>query len=323
VRLAAGLLIALAVAARVSSWWLPAGILAAGLLCWCAPAPRPHALARGTALTARLAGLPLFAVAFAAYLVPGRPELAAATFLLVITVIDAVGGRVPGELRGWILGVLLVGAGILVVLCLAITPVRAPGGPAPGISGVLLAVAVMVPLLRETKPRWLPGSVVVALAVGGAALYQLGPVRLGLSVTSLRDVLGAADARALGPWLAAVVALATVTAALTTLREAKTGLGGNRWAGIACGLLVAVAASLLGPLPAVLLAATVSVAEPLVAGLLRLAERRTDPRALVTVVASVAVLAVVPPRYLLLGAAATALVTLGSRYRERRDRDPV
>ncbi|WP_158894978.1 hypothetical protein [Amycolatopsis anabasis] len=261
-RLGAGLLIALAVGASAAGWWLLAGIALAV----------PVALLRGRAVrfgaAARLALVPLYASVFAAYLVPGYPVFAALAFLAVLVVADALGARIPDEWRGWIAGLLVLAAGVLVVLSVSIEPVRVEPVAAPDIPGVLVAALVTLPLLTGRPRRWLAGSAVVALAVGAAALYQLGPTRLGLSVTSLRDVLAAADALALDPWLAAVVVLATVPAALDALGEAREAFALPRpRASAICGLVAALAAAVLAPVPLLFVAAAAAVVE-VVAGFL-------------------------------------------------------
>src|SRR5438067_1116938 len=78
----------------------------------------------------------------------------------------------------------------------------------------------------------------VAVLAAFAALYQLGSVRLGLSLTSLRDLLSAADAEAVQPLLTAVAVVATVVPALAAGTEVRARAGVRGLAGL---VLAAVA----------------------------------------------------------------------------------
>jgi hypothetical protein len=102
----------------------------------------------------------------------------------------------------------------------------------------------------------------VAVLVAFAALYQLGSVRLGLSLTSLRDLLSAADADALQPLLTAVAAVATAVPALAagTGVRARTGVRGLP------GLVAAAAAAYLLPVLPVLVVAGLAVVTELLLG---------------------------------------------------------
>ncbi|HVW44211.1 MAG TPA: hypothetical protein VHC18_22970 [Amycolatopsis sp.] len=312
VRLGAGLLIAVAVGAMAAGWWLPAGVLLAGVLAWCAarPAPVPpraEPLVGGARLASRLGLLSVFGSVFGAYLVPGNAALAAASFVLVVTVAEALGAAVPGFLRAWILGILLVAGAGLVAVCLAISP-EWGNGHGSAVTGMLAAAGVIFPLLyrRESRPDWwLAGSAGVALAVCAAALYQLGPVRLGLSGVPMRDLLAAVDGQDIEPLLAGVVVIATVPAALSALRDTRGELPP-----VAGGVLAAVGAALLDPAQALLLAGALALAEVVVTSLLILSQRRRDVRAVVTAALAITLLAWLPPVYLLLAVAVVAVVAV-------------
>ncbi|HKS44551.1 MAG TPA: hypothetical protein VJT49_05445 [Amycolatopsis sp.] len=361
-RLGAGLLIALAVGAAAAGWWLLGGVVLAGSLAAVSallPSPAPNALLDGSRVAARLAMVSLFASAFAAYLVPRHSAVAAVAVVLVVTAVDAVDFALPRYFRRWLLGILLVAAAGLVAVCLAVPPVPSPA-EVPGTGGVFVAAAVLFPLLPRRANRcrgsevlapaglrphvsaavwklrphatagvWglrphttLFGAVVVALAVCAAALYQLGGVRLGLSAAPVRDLLAAVDGQAIEPLLAGVVVFATVPAALGALAEARAGF--SRVGSVAGGLLAAAGAALLGPKPALLVAAALALAEVLVASLLTLAARRWDARAVASAVLAVTMLAWLPPRCLLLafGAIAVAAAVTGSARRRARSVPP-
>lgn len=121
-------------------------------------------------------------------------------------------------------------------------------------------------------------STTLAIAVSIAALYQLGPVRLGLANTSLRDALAAADATALTTLFNTVVVLATVPALLAVLASARRELAatgpaarattGRRAAIVVTGYVLAAIATLLGPPTALAVASTLAIGDMLI-GLLR------------------------------------------------------
>ncbi|WP_199430217.1 hypothetical protein [Qaidamihabitans albus] len=267
-RLGAGLPVALAVASAAAGWGLLGGLVLAAALAACTPwtvaAGRAPRLLACTRAAARLGVLALCGTVFAAYLVPERPALAAAGFVAVVTAV-AVAGLRTVPYRRWVAGALLVAAAAFVALCVAVPPAASPARAGLDARGVLLAGAVLFPLLSGLPRLRLAVGSVVAAAVAAAALYQLGPVRLGLSPTSLRDVLGAADAAALQPLLSAVVVLATATAGLAALggahAEGVPAIGpGRSGTTVALGLGAALAAAVLGPVGALLLAAALTLA---------------------------------------------------------------
>ncbi|NKQ56514.1 hypothetical protein HFP15_26915 [Amycolatopsis sp. K13G38] len=314
-RLGAGLLIAVAAGAAAAGWWLPAGVALAGILAWCAarPAPVPERaepLVGGARYAVRLAVVPVYASVFGAYLVPGHRAFAAVAFVLVVTVASTFGVALPRFLRAWVLGILLVVGAGLIALCLAISPERGTGG-GPGATGMFAAGAALFPLLyrREAKVNWwLAGSVGAALVVCGVALYQLGPVRLGLSGVPLRDLLAAVDGQPIEPLLAGVAVIATVSAALGAFRETRGDLPP-----VAGGLAAAVGAALLDPVRALLLAAAIALAEVLISSLLTLSMRRRDVRAVLGAAFAITLLAWLPPLYLLLAVAVIAVAVVARR----------
>jgi hypothetical protein len=295
--------VALGAGAAAGGWWLLGGVVLAGLLALCAGRPAPVApraawLLDGTRAVARLAGVPLFAAAFAVYLFPQHARVAAVAVVLAVTAVDALGLALPRYPRGWLLGVLLVAAAGLVAVCVAISPVPATG-PVPGVTGMFAAGAVMYPLLaRRRVSWWLAGSVALALAVCAAALYQLGPVRLGLSDAPVRDVLAVVDGQAIEPLLAGVVVIATLPAALGSLARARAEFSPGWRSSVVCGLVAAAGAAVLGPVPALFLAATLALAEVVVASLLTLILRRRDARAVASAALAITLLAWAPPVYL-------------------------
>lgn len=126
----------------------------------------------------------------------------------------------------------------------------------------------------------------LAVAVSIAALYQLGPVRLGLANTSLRDALAAADAIALTTLFNAVVVVATVPALLAVLASARRELvatgparvaTGRRAAIVVIGYVLAVVATLLGPPMTLAVASTLTIGDMLTGFFLR--NRRCRTRA--------------------------------------------
>ncbi|MBN6041805.1 hypothetical protein [Amycolatopsis sp. 195334CR] len=307
----AGSLVVLAAGAAAAGWWLLAGIGLAGALAWLAAGlpPAGGRLAAGTRAAGRIGLLPLFGSAFAAYVVPGAPSWVAGVVVAVLVLAQALGLRPSAFTARWITGLLLVAGLALIALCLAIAPVeQAQSGPHPGPAGVLLAAVVVVPLLvrpgedtGEGRSRWWPGEgrsrwwsgerwsrwwpvapVAALLALAAAALYQLGPFRLGLSPTSLRDLLAAADAPALATMLAAVAALATVSAGLTALSSAQEEAG--RWPVLGGGLVAAVLATVLDPFQALRIAAVLALVELFAAVVL--GRSVSTPRGAVVVISS-------------------------------------
>ncbi len=183
--------------------------------------------------------------AFGAYAFPGE-RVAAGLGLLVVT---AVVGRYLARRIGWAVVLVVLGVLVVVVAVAFSVPSQAfPAGNAvPGFDGVMGAAGVLFALFtgfeRITAPH--PGDpvfsartlkvaipvlvgivFVVALAVGGAVLHQLGSARLALSPAPLRDALVAADGRALLPVLAVGAAVAAVCSLVFVLAGARRTLAG-------------------------------------------------------------------------------------------------
>lgn len=323
-RLAAGLLIALAVGARAGGWWLLGGAVVAGLLAVVAPharaelSPGPTRLVAAARVVSGLALVPLCAAVFAGYLFPRQPLAAAAAsaaVALVVTAADAAGLRLARYARAWLLGILLVAGAGFVALCFAIDPAQPVIAPQFSLGGLIAAAAVVFPLLRRTgpvpaTPWWIGGAVGAVLFVAGGALYQLGPVRLALSGVPVRDALTALDGRVLDPLLGGVVVLATVPAALLAVGAARAELATPRMS-VAGGLAAAVAAALLDPEQALLFAAAAALTEVLVTAVLSMTGG-VSARGVVAAILAVTLLAWLPPAYLLATVVAVAVTTVAS-----------
>ncbi|GAA4658304.1 hypothetical protein [Amycolatopsis dongchuanensis] len=267
--------------------------------------PRAVPLLTAARTVARLALVPVFASACGTYLLPQYRVPVALAVVVIVAAGDGAGAVLPRFVRGWVLGILLVGAAGLVALCLAIAPERGVGS-GPGFAGIFAAAAVLFPLLTRQKPdRWLAGTVVVAAVLCAVALHQLGPVRLGLSDAPLRDLLAAVDGQAIEPLLAGIVVIATVPAALGALTGARGAL--PRPSGsLLCGLLAAAGAVFLTPAQALLVAAALALAEVLVTSLLTLPHARS----VVSAALAITLLAWFPGLDLLLALAVLALGVL-------------
>ncbi|MCP2179325.1 hypothetical protein [Prauserella alba] len=233
------------------------------------PGPGPGRLVDGFGRAARLAIVVLAASTFAAYLVPDHRPAAAVLLVAGVAVADVAGIRLDAYWRRWVGGLLLLAAAAFVAVCLGVSPAPSHaaepvGGDTPWgvVGGVLSAAAVFVPVLRGRSRRTVVVGSVAALVVAGAALYQLGPLRLGLSTTSLRDTFAAADAQALAPALGAVVTLACLPAALTAFGAARQRAHPSQITSVVVPAAVAaIPAALLAPAAAVTVAAMLALAE--------------------------------------------------------------
>ncbi|MEV7094785.1 hypothetical protein AB0M80_18305 [Amycolatopsis sp. NPDC051045] len=265
-RLGGGLLVALAAGAAGAGWWLLAGLVVAAIAAGVTarvPEPGEALVDRAVVAVARLSEVAVYAIAFGAYVVPAHREAAAAAFVVVVAGAGFAGLKIP-TIVVRTTGALLLAAGlVLVVVCVAVAPVGTAGGlRPPDFAGVLVAAVLTLPFLRPVG-RDRGGSRVLllgvlAVLVAFAALYQLGAVRLGLSLTSLRDLLSAADADALQPLLTVVAVVATVVPALAAGTEARARAGVPGLAGLAAA---AAAASLLPVLPVLVVAGLATVIE--------------------------------------------------------------
>ncbi|WP_116051088.1 hypothetical protein [Amycolatopsis palatopharyngis] len=289
-RVAAFIPITIAVGAAGAGWWLLGGLLLAAALAYCvdrggllasSPADPQAGPQVGTALrtASSVAVVSVCAAVFGAYVVPEIGWVGPAVLVLLVTAARVAGVTIHPVLLRWGAGLLLVAALAFVALCVAVEP---PSGyipeSGPGPFGVLFAAAVAFPMfaggggvLRSWR-LWLAAG--LGLAVAGAALYQLGPIRLGLSPTSLRDVLAAADAQFLQSALAVVVALATVATALGGGYSAISGgLRQRAVTVLPLGLAAVLLADLLGPAGTLVLATVLALAE--VAGAVVVSRSRT------------------------------------------------
>lgn len=286
--LGAGLLIGLAAGAAAGGWWLPGGIAlaaaVAGLAVWRRPAELP---ALRLAVLISLAAMT--ASTFAVYLVPAQPVLASSTVIALMTAALLTGAEVRSFGRRLLAGVLLAAAAVFVAVCFAIgrpgsgdywavytpdlampfqtRPMPVPGLPGP--AGVLSAAVVLFALFttltpdlpRRTQLLRIGAGAGVAVAVAAAALYQLGAFRLGLSPTTLRDVLAAAEASGLGTLLDALVVVVTVPVLLMLLTAARDELA-KVWQApsaartVVAGALAALLAAVLVPAIALVVAST-------------------------------------------------------------------
>ncbi|MPY98621.1 MAG: hypothetical protein GEU97_11615 [Actinophytocola sp.] len=286
--LGAGLLVACAAGAALAGPYFPVGIVLSALVVGLARRAarraerRFHCVGRSESVVHRTlrAGTQLALGAMASgtaavYLAPGEPELVAAG-LVVVVGIAALWLDVPRSLRRALAVVLTVAALAFVGVCAGITPadgMASADGGTPAVVGVLLTAVLFAALLdvasgRGTSFIRLATATVLAVAVSLAALYQLGPVRLSLAPTSLRDALAAADATALTTLFHVVVVLATVPALLVVLASARRELATGPRALVGVGYALAAAATLLGPATALAVAATLAIGDML-AGLLR------------------------------------------------------
>lgn len=283
--LGAGLLVACAAGAALAGPYFPAAIVLAALVRWFAlRAERGfpctgrsenviHRTQRGEGVIQRglrggsqLALGATFAATAAVYLVPVAKELVAAG-LVVVAGLAALWLDVPGALRRVLAVVLGVAALVFVGVCFGLRPAEGvPGGlgtepitpaeVAAALPGVLLTAVLFLALFDTERRRSLAVGAALAVAVSMGALYQLGPVRLGLAHTSLRDALAAADAAALTTLFNAVVVLATLPALLAALASARRELAAATGtpALVVVGYVLAAAATLLGPATTLLLA---------------------------------------------------------------------
>lgn len=226
----AGLVIGPTLAAASAGRWLLLGTALAGIvglvLCRFPRTGTPGPVARALDLAGRGAAAGVLAVAISAYLrldlagpveVGGLPVLAVVTAAVLVA--PLVGVR-PERSRAAALVLTVVVFGTLalfVVACLAIAPADPLGPPEP-VSPAGVPVAALVAgfgLLgagaagsRRATTVAVVVLVVSQLVVGAVLLHQLGPARLALSTTPLRDALAAADASALASPVGLVAALA-------------------------------------------------------------------------------------------------------------------
>jgi APA family basic amino acid/polyamine antiporter len=227
----AGLLLGIAPAAEAAGFLVLVALPIAALvvvLCGLSTSESKRPLPRAVAMLGRSAGAAAVAVTFGRYVLPQQPKVAAALVLvfaiLLVTFFDFTPPR--SLLRAAVVVQLAVLA-VFVAACFAIEPPPNPPG-ATHPEGLPVATAFLVfgflgadRRLRDRGQRIVAVGValLIYLAVTGAALYQLGAARLGLSPVPLRDALAAADASGIGPVLTVGAALATALALLGVLTD--------------------------------------------------------------------------------------------------------
>ncbi|MFD8500254.1 hypothetical protein [Amycolatopsis sp. NPDC059657] len=265
VRLAAGLVIALAVAASYAG----AGVIAAGavaaLLAFgttLVPGEpvSPHRLLDTVGTISQLSSAAVFATAFGAYAVPGYPRYAAAALLIVAVALAKLGVRVPDPAKRVVTGVLALGGALLLAVSFGIEPVNTTPSPGPAVAGFVVAVAALYPVFvtapgRRPVPRYLV-TAVFGLAIIAGAVYQLGAGRLGLSLTSMKDLVTAADAAQFMTALLIFVVLATITSTIDTVAELPDGREPVAWTAAVVAVVV-----LGGPVVTLVLATLAGLAQ--------------------------------------------------------------
>lgn len=278
----AGIFAGVAPAARAGGGWLLAALALAGLLTLaCGRSTSDNIGPLG--VLGRVAGAAAIAGMFGSYVLPAHPLPAAVGLLAVAAAVTAFGARPsrPVLLTG--VAVVLAGLGVLVAACLAIEP----AGPAVALpeAGNLAGLPAATLLMffgflgfEHAGPRR-RSAIVVALgmylAVGYAALRQLGGPRLALSPAPLRDALAAADAAALDPILTLAAATAAVLALLGVLADLRRA---GRIVPPIAGVLAAVTAAVLSVPVSTGLASALMLARYALTGLSRLRHQRQQER---------------------------------------------
>ncbi|HEU5473950.1 MAG TPA: hypothetical protein VFV67_25165 [Actinophytocola sp.] len=273
--LGAGILAGLAPAASVAGAWLLVGLVfAAAAAVGCGLSIRDRLGILG--ILGRIAGASAVATTFGAYLLPAHPLPAAIVLVAAGTGLTMAGMRPSRTFLAVGAALVLAVLVLFVVVCFAVAPPAGnpdTGGPA----GLPAATALMLFCFLgfdragtgDRRRRWpvlaaIGVALVVCLAVGGAALYQLGSARLALSDAPLLDALAAADAAGLGPVVTAGAALATVLVLLGLFDDLRQV--GRPVLVPAAGVAAAAGAALL-PVPvAMVAAAALMVGQYLVGG---------------------------------------------------------
>ncbi|MBB4676635.1 APC family permease [Crossiella cryophila] len=216
----------------------------------------PGRLAGTGLLVGKLASLAAVAGAFGAYLMPARPWVAAVTVIVVAAAIGAADLATPRWVSWAVAAFVLMVLTVVIIACFAVPPPEQviPVAGQPGADNprmLLTAGSVMffglVGFERITSPadgraysgrnvrRAIPFVIglglLLYLLLGWAALRQLGPARLALSPSPLRDALVAADGAVLLPLVSAGAAVALGAMALIVsvdLRRALFSLARDR-----------------------------------------------------------------------------------------------
>ncbi|WP_083753374.1 APC family permease [Actinosynnema sp. ALI-1.44] len=258
----------------------------------------PGRMAGSAALVGRIVAGAAIAGTFGVYVVPEQPVVAAIVVSLVAAVADAFGVRPSRGVAIAVMVITLIGMALFIAVAFAIAPppplpLPADVAGADDASGLLAAAGAMffgflgfeyvtssseqeysARQLHVAVPVIMVGTLAVTVAVGSAALHQLGGPRLALSPAPLMDALAAADALSLQPLMAGVAGIATAYGLLLAIGSIRRTLSamaefsdvppalaivGSRGvsAPAAClsGAAVAVAAGLLNPPQAIGIAA--------------------------------------------------------------------
>jgi APA family basic amino acid/polyamine antiporter len=258
----------------------------------------PGRMAGSAALVGLICAGAVVAGTFGVYVVPERPVYAAILVSIAAMVLDALGLRPPRGLVTAVVVAVLLALAVFVAVCFAITP--PPALPLPpdmagvdDLGGLLPAAGLMffaflgfeqitssseqsysVRQVHIAVPVIMVTTLAAGLAVGCAALHQLGGPRLALSTVPLRDALAAADAAVLDPLISGAVGiglLVTLLAVLAGIRRTLSAMaefsdvppslavvgprGVSASAAMLGGVTVAAAAALLNPPQAIGLAA--------------------------------------------------------------------
>lgn len=255
-RLAGGLAIALATASALagSGLAIAAGI-AVALAFFVTLAPEsdnfPGWEINRVLLSQAIVGLPLvaaYASTFAAYVVPGHPQIAGAGLVLLAAYLDNSGTWINRGLRTLVLWVLAFGAVVLVIASYGASPEGARQAEPQSWWQIALAALVLLPMLVSTPGPYRFGRFTLALLAAGAigigAVHQLGT---DLSPTFLKDLLIAAELGPLDTALVVLVGVATVTAAIDTFSDADVDILGGGYALLAGALATAAVAAFVPP----------------------------------------------------------------------------
>ncbi|HET9140057.1 hypothetical protein [Actinophytocola sp.] len=285
--LGAGILAGLAPAVAAAGPWALAALVLASIIAVACGLSTPDRLGI-LGIFGRVAGAAAVAGTFGAYLAPAHPTVAAIGLIGVVTGFTAAGLRPSGTFLR-VAGTLVLAVLVLfVVVCLAVAPPE-PAVPAGDRAGGAAGLPIAALLLffcflgfehASTGRRRAPVLVaigltlLVCLAVAGAALRQLGAARLAVSPAPLRDALAAADAAALAPALTAAAGVATLLVLLGIFADLRTGTR-SRAVPVA-GIGAAAGAALLTVPIAITLAAGLMLGEYLLAGLGRRGQRQKD-----------------------------------------------
>jgi APA family basic amino acid/polyamine antiporter len=258
----------------------------------------PGRMAGASALVGRICAGAAVAGTFGVYVVPEQPVVAAVAVTVAATVLDAFGFRPPKGLVVAIVIAVLVALALVITVCFAIAPPPAPPLPADvagvdDVSGVLTSAGIMffaflgfehvtsaaerIYTVRQAKvaiPVILVITLAVGLALGLAALHQLGGGRLALSPRPLYDAMLAADAASMAPIVSGAAGFATLLGLLIAVGSIRRTLGamaefsdvppslanvGSRGvsapSAVLAGIAIGLAAALLNPPQAIGVAA--------------------------------------------------------------------